>query len=46
VDGSIPVGRVTPDAEALARLAASDERREWWLARLARCHYELTAAAN
>ncbi|TCJ28167.1 O-succinylbenzoate synthase [Microbacterium sp. PI-1] len=46
VDGSIPVGRVTPDAEALSRLAASDERREWWLARLARCHYELSAAAH
>ncbi|WP_091035339.1 o-succinylbenzoate synthase [Microbacterium oxydans] len=46
VDGSIPVGRVTPDSEALTRLAASDERREWWLARLARCHYELSTAAN
>ncbi|MDZ4044459.1 MAG: o-succinylbenzoate synthase [Rhodoglobus sp.] len=46
VDGSIPVGRVTPDAEALSRLAASDERREWWLARLARCHYELSAAVH
>jgi len=46
VDGSIPVGRVTPDAAALARLAASDERREWWTARLARCHYELAAAAH
>jgi len=46
VDGSIPVGRVTPDLDALTRLAASDERREWWIARLARCHYELAAAAN
>lgn len=46
VDGSIPVGRVTPDAAALSRLAAADERREWWMARLARCHYELTAAAS
>ncbi|WEK62236.1 MAG: o-succinylbenzoate synthase [Candidatus Microbacterium colombiense] len=44
VDGSIPVGRVTPDASALTRLAASDERREWWTARLARCHYELAAS--
>ncbi|MCK2026431.1 o-succinylbenzoate synthase [Microbacterium sp. SSW1-47] len=41
VDGAIPVGRVTPDADALTRLAAADERREWWLARLARCHHEL-----
>jgi O-succinylbenzoate synthase len=46
VDGSIPVGRLTPDPAALTRLAASDERREWWMARLARCHYELTAAAR
>ncbi|PRB07802.1 MULTISPECIES: o-succinylbenzoate synthase [unclassified Microbacterium] len=38
VDGSIPVGRVAPDAAALTRLAASDERRDWWLARLGRCH--------
>ena len=45
VDGSIPVGRVTPDPQALTRLAASDERREWWFARLARCHYELGARA-
>ncbi|KJL21185.1 Chloromuconate cycloisomerase [Microbacterium oxydans] len=41
-DGSIPVGRVTPDRAALTRLAASDERREWWLARLARCYGELS----
>lgn len=46
VDGTIPVGRVTPDAAALTRLAASDERREWWIARLARCHHELVAAAS
>ncbi|WP_136057101.1 o-succinylbenzoate synthase [Microbacterium sp. K24] len=38
VDGSIPVGRVTPDAAALTRLAASDDRRDWWLDRLTRCH--------
>ena len=46
VDGSIPVGRVTPDPAALTRLAASDERREWWVARLARCHYELASASR
>ncbi|MCK2035829.1 o-succinylbenzoate synthase [Microbacterium sp. SSW1-49] len=46
VDGSIPVGRLTPDPAALTRLAASDERREWWMARLARCHYELATAAH
>ncbi|MEV4666317.1 o-succinylbenzoate synthase [Microbacterium sp. LWO12-1.2] len=44
MDGSIPVGRLTPDPAALTRLAAFDERREWWTARLARCHYELSAA--
>ena len=46
VDGTIPVGRVAPDASALTRLSAADERREWWLARLARCHHELVAAAR
>ncbi|CAN7228915.1 o-succinylbenzoate synthase [Microbacterium maritypicum] len=46
VDGTIPVRRVTPDAESLNRLAASDERREWWFARLARCHYELSNSAR
>ncbi|CAH0191152.1 o-succinylbenzoate synthase [Microbacterium oxydans] len=46
VDGAVPVGRVTPDAAALTRLAASDDRREWWTARLARCHAALAAAAH
>lgn len=45
-DGSISAARVTPDADALNRLAAADERREWWTARLARCHYELSSAAS
>lgn len=44
VDGSISVDRVTPDAAALTRLAASDERREWWLARLERCYRTLPSA--
>ena len=35
-DGVIGVGRVRPDADALERLAAPPERREWWLARLER----------
>ncbi|WP_314427623.1 o-succinylbenzoate synthase [uncultured Microbacterium sp.] len=43
VDGAIPSGRVTPDAAALTRLAAEDDRRDWWLDRLARCHAELGA---
>src|SRR6218665_2435046 len=38
VDGSIPVGRLTPDAAALDRLSAPADRRDWWLARLERCH--------
>lgn len=38
VDGSIPTGRVTPDAAAFERLTADDDRRDWWLARLERCH--------
>lgn len=43
VDGSIPTGRVTPEAAALTRLAADDDRRDWWLDRLSRC-YEVLAA--
>lgn len=36
--GALPVGRVTPDPELLARHAAPEERRRWWLDRLERCH--------
>lgn len=42
--GAIPVGRVIPDAARLERLAASDERREWWVDRLSRCHALLAAS--
>lgn len=41
--GSLPVGRVTPDPERLAALAASEDRRAWWVARLARCHALVTS---
>ncbi|MDC7804624.1 o-succinylbenzoate synthase [Sphingomonas sp. BLCC-B65] len=41
VDGSLPVGRVTPDAALLARHAASADRRSWWLERLERCAAQL-----
>ncbi|TGY34702.1 O-succinylbenzoate synthase [Microbacterium laevaniformans] len=41
VDGSLPVGRVTPDAALLARHAASVDRRAWWLERLERCAAQL-----
>ncbi|MEO6310603.1 MAG: o-succinylbenzoate synthase [Leifsonia sp.] len=42
VGGSIPVRRVVPDAALLDRHAASAERRDWWLERLARV-YEVVA---
>ncbi|ALJ21482.1 o-succinylbenzoate synthase [Microbacterium sp. No. 7] len=41
--GTLPVGRVEPDAALLARHAAPAPRRDWWLARLERCHALLTA---
>lgn len=44
-DGALPVGRVTPDAAALGRRAASDDRAEWWRERLTRCHGLLVASA-
>ena len=37
-DGAIPAARVAPDAARLDRLAASEDRRDWWLERLRRCH--------
>ena len=42
-DGTIAVGRVQPDADALERLAAPPERREWWMARLERSLAVLSA---
>lgn len=42
-DGSISIGRVAPDAVQLEKLAASGERRDWWLERLERCHALLAA---
>ncbi|REJ04920.1 O-succinylbenzoate synthase [Microbacterium bovistercoris] len=38
VAGSVSASRVVPDAAALDRLAAPADRRDWWLARLERCH--------
>ncbi|WP_221586113.1 o-succinylbenzoate synthase [Microbacterium sp. G2-8] len=40
-NGSLPVARVTPDPDLLARHAASAERRDWWLARIRNCYAEL-----
>jgi len=39
--GVLTVGRVAPDPGLLDEHAASAERRDWWLARLARCYAEL-----
>jgi O-succinylbenzoate synthase len=39
--GMLAVGRLTPDSALLDRLTASDDRQEWWRARIARCHSEL-----
>ena len=36
--GALPIGRIVPDPDALAELAASPTRTAWWLARLERCH--------
>lgn len=44
VDGMIPVRRQVPDAALLDRHAAAPERRDWWLARLERCHAVLAAS--
>lgn len=38
VAGKLPVRRVAPSEERLQRLAASPERRQWWLQRLAEAH--------
>ncbi|MFC9787255.1 o-succinylbenzoate synthase [Rhodococcus sp. NPDC127528] len=37
-DGALSAALVDPDPERLARLRATGERTDWWLARLARCH--------
>lgn len=36
--GSLPVGRVTPDADLLDRWAAPPERVAWWRDRVGACH--------
>jgi O-succinylbenzoate synthase len=35
--GSLPVREVVPEPGLLERLAAADDRRDWWLARARRC---------
>ena len=38
VDGYLPVGAVVPDAARLDALAATAERRQWWIERVAACY--------
>lgn len=42
--GTLPVGRVQVDRDAVTALAASADRRRWWLDRLERCHAVLAAS--
>jgi O-succinylbenzoate synthase len=44
-NGVLPVGRVAPDAALMDRYKASEDRQEWWRARIARCHSELVRAS-
>ncbi|WP_428342427.1 o-succinylbenzoate synthase [Mycobacterium sp.] len=37
-DGYLPVGPVTPDPARLQALAASPERRQWWIDRIRACY--------
>lgn len=43
VDGVVAVRRVAPDVEILDNCSAPEQRRQWWLNRLGRCHAMLTA---
>ena len=38
VDGYLPVGPVTPDPARLQALAASPQRRQWWIDRVKACY--------
>jgi O-succinylbenzoate synthase len=38
VDGYLRVGSVTPDRARLEALAATPDRRQWWIDRIAACH--------
>lgn len=38
VDGYLPVGPVAPDPARLSGLAASGERRQWWIDRIRECY--------
>jgi O-succinylbenzoate synthase len=45
-DGSLAVGRLTPDAGLLAELAAGPARVDWWRARVERCYALLERGAQ
>lgn len=38
IDGYLPVQPITPDPERLHTLAASPQRRQWWIDRIKACH--------
>ena len=38
VDGCLPVGPVVPDPARLSGLAASGQRRQWWIDRIRECY--------
>lgn len=38
VDGYLPVGTVVPDPARLSGLAATPQRRQWWIDRVRECH--------
>jgi O-succinylbenzoate synthase len=38
VDGRLPVGAVAPDPARLSALAASPDRRQWWIERVRACY--------
>jgi O-succinylbenzoate synthase len=42
IDGSLPVQDVVPDQARLTALAATGERRDWWIARIRACVTHLT----
>lgn len=43
IDGYLPVQSITPDLERLHALAASPQRRQWWIDRIEACHRLLAA---
>jgi O-succinylbenzoate synthase len=46
VDGSLPVGPVTPDPARLDALAVAPERRQWWIDRVNACYPLLVPSSS